>query len=489
VNQAFVDTYEGRLDIAVSRCLQSLSLLERQHSRIEIRVWFTLAWNSFFLGDYPAALENGIKALDLARGFNDELHTAWSLDAVASFYGITGDMESAIQLHEEALMIFRALNEVVGELRTLNNLAVSLLGMKHYDRAYEVGIKSLQLAQQHRLDMDICNNSCTVADILIGMNKLNEAETCLEESLPGHMHGSSVANVFVLERMARLRLTRNDLQGAESFALQALVLADELNQKAEQALCHETLSRIYEEQSQHTKALEHYKKHHEFHKEVQNEQTAILLAVLKITHQVETARREAEIYRLEASELQRKVDEQKLIQSILEFQNTIDPMTNLHNRRHFDNVLVKEYSRHSRSGAELSLLIMDVDYFKPFNDTYGHIGGDHCLQQIAHVIKNSITRPPDVAFRYGGEEFICLLPETGFDGAKNVAEKIHEGVIRLGIPHVKSAAAEIVTISIGAVTSKCSKDGSPLDIVASADEQLYLAKSSGRNCIRASRVM
>lgn len=144
---------------------------------------------------------------------------------------------------------------------------------------------------------------------------------------------------------------------------------------------------------------------------IQSEQTAARLAALKVTHQVETAQRNAEIYRLEALDLQRKVDEQKIIQSQLEFQNTIDPLTNLHNRRHFDQVLVKEYSRHSRSDAKLSLLMLDVDHFKPYNDTYGHVRGDDCLRQIAHVIRDSITRPPDLAARYGGEEFVCLLPK------------------------------------------------------------------------------
>ena len=485
--RAFMDTYAGELDVAFSQCLQAISMLESSHPDIEIRVWFTLCWNSFFLGDYPAALENGIKALNLAREIGDHLHEAWALDAVASLHGITGDFETAVQLHQDALNIFRKLSDVFGELRTLNNLAVSLSEMKQFERAYEAGEKSLQLAKDLGLEMDICNNSCTVADILIEMDRLDEAEAYLKESMSGFFHGSSVAHVNVLERMGRVHLLKNDLQQAELFAGRALDLARKLNQRAEQALCHRILTEIYEQKSQLGKALNHYKKFHELHLVTQGEQAEKRLAVLKITHQVESARYAAEIYHLEAVELQHKVEEQKRIQNILEFQNTIDPLTELHNRRSFDDILTREYSRHSRSGADLSLLMLDVDYFKLFNDTYGHVRGDDCLRQVAQVIRNAITRPPDMAVRYGGEEFVCLLPETNLNGAKHVAENIRLGVANLEIPHSGSDAAKVVTVSIGLVSAKCTKGGDAMDILVKADKRLYLAKARGRNRIEAMR--
>jgi len=481
VNQAFVETYEGHLDGAVSKCLQALVLLRGSVSQIEIRVWFTLGWNSFFLGDYPAALENGIKALHLARELGDTLHEAWSLDAVASFHGITGDFETAIQLHQEALTIFQASHETLGELRTLNNLAVSLHETKQYEQAFTAAYKSWELAKQSNLDMDVCNNSCTMADILIGMDRLDDAENCLQESVSEYLHGTNIAYVNVLERIGRIRLLKDDLAGAESFVMRALELARKLNQPAEEVLCHQTLSEIYERQAQYSKALEHYKKLHEIHKVIQSEQATKRLAVLKVTHQVETAQREAEIYRLEAAALQRKVNEQKIIQSVLEFQNTIDPLTGLYNRRYFDEMFEKEYSRHSRSGSELSVLMMDVDHFKAFNDTYGHVRGDECLRQVAEVIRNSISRPPDLAARYGGEEFVCLLPETSLAGAERVAENIRQGVGELSIPHHTNEAAKFVTVSVGVITAECVKQGSATELLVKADKQLYVAKSHGRN--------
>ena len=481
VSRAFVDTYKGSLKNSVSKCLQAIPLLSEQHTFIGIRIWFTLGWTYFFLSDYPKAMEYGLKALDLARELGDTLHEAWALDAIASFHGVTGDFETAVPLHDEALMLFRDLNEVLGEMRTLNNLAVSLYEMKQFERALKESNRSLEIAKEYKLHLDVSNNSCTLADILVSMDRLDEAEAHLRESITESSSGMDLTHVLILTRVGNLRLLKDDLAGAESYLFKALKLASSLNQQAEQASCYRLLSDIHERQGQYFKALENYRKYHKLQDEFQGEQAAKRLDVLKITHQVETAQREAEIYRLKATELEKKVDEQKIVQKALEFQSTIDPLTSLHNRRYFDDVLEKEYSRHSRSGAELSLLIIDVDHFKELNDTYGHVHGDECLRRVAEVITNAISRPPDIAVRYGGDEFICLLPETNTVGANTVAEQIQQGVKDLSIPHIFSKH-QIVTLSIGIATVHCVKGGLAKDIIAKADEQLYKAKARGRNC-------
>ncbi len=157
-----------------------------------------------------------------------------------------------------------------------------------------------------------------------------------------------------------------------------------------------------------------------------------------------------------------------------------DGLTGLANRRHFDEVLSSEYNRHTRTGRDLSLILMDVDYFKIYNDTYGHVNGDKCLQRLAQGI-SSIVRSTDLAARYGGEEFACILPETDLDGAVSIAEKIRLNIMGLEIPHLTSLVADCVTISIGIFTARCVSGESEFHIIAEADKQLYLAKTSGRN--------
>ena len=160
-----------------------------------------------------------------------------------------------------------------------------------------------------------------------------------------------------------------------------------------------------------------------------------------------------------------------------------DSLTGLANRRHLDSVLENEFRRMQRHKTSLSLLMCDVDFFKQFNDVYGHQQGDRCLQQISQVCKQLEQRPADLAVRYGGEEFILLLPETDSSGAKKIAHQLLENIAELDIRHKASSVAEYVTISIGVATVEKDTIRRVEDIIDLADKQLYKAKSAGRNCI------
>jgi diguanylate cyclase (GGDEF)-like protein len=160
---------------------------------------------------------------------------------------------------------------------------------------------------------------------------------------------------------------------------------------------------------------------------------------------------------------------------------TTDGLTGIANRRHFDECLAREHARLSRIEVALSLVLCDIDHFKPYNDSYGHIQGDDCLRSVAQAIEGAMSRPADLAARYGGEEFVCLLPETDAEGARAVGERIRAAVAALQIPHSESAVADHITISVGVATVRCRPGRSILAVVARADEQLYLAKSNGRD--------
>jgi diguanylate cyclase (GGDEF)-like protein/hemerythrin-like metal-binding protein len=160
-----------------------------------------------------------------------------------------------------------------------------------------------------------------------------------------------------------------------------------------------------------------------------------------------------------------------------------DSLTGIANRRHFDEVLDIEYSRHVRSGGELSLIMLDIDYFKAFNDNYGHLAGDACLRKVGRVLAGCTLRPADLAARYGGEEFACILPDTDRSGAITIAELIRRGIETLAIPHKGSSIADYVTASLGVVSVQCTKDGTAMDIISQSDALLYRAKASGRNRI------
>jgi diguanylate cyclase (GGDEF)-like protein len=158
-----------------------------------------------------------------------------------------------------------------------------------------------------------------------------------------------------------------------------------------------------------------------------------------------------------------------------------DSLTGLSNRRYLDESLRTEFHRLKRSGAPLSLIMMDVDHFKNFNDTYGHLAGDNCLRQLGAVLRTVVGRLHDIVARYGGEEFVVIMPETEKHGAEILAERIRKGVEELAIPHSASDAANHVTVSLGVVTAYAADLAEPESLVALADEALYAAKQGGRN--------
>ncbi|MEW6130211.1 MAG: diguanylate cyclase [Acidobacteriota bacterium] len=162
---------------------------------------------------------------------------------------------------------------------------------------------------------------------------------------------------------------------------------------------------------------------------------------------------------------------------------TLDGLTNIANRRRFKEFLAQEWQRAGREQTKLSLLLMDVDYFKPYNDTYGHQSGDECLKQVARVLSDTVKRTTDLAARYGGEEFVVVLSGTDEQGASVVAERIRAQIELLQIPHRGSKVSDHVTISIGVATFIPDGSNEAEELIAAADEALYQAKENGRNRI------
>lgn len=175
----------------------------------------------------------------------------------------------------------------------------------------------------------------------------------------------------------------------------------------------------------------------------------------------------------------RKKQEQELKEASI-----IDGLTGIPNRRYFDETILRDWNICFRNSRFLSLIMFDIDYFKKYNDTYGHLKGDECLRKIAQTVKNTLNRSSDVVCRYGGEEFAVILPETNKEGAMVVAEKIQAAIDELAIPHLASNINPFVTTSIGIATIIPSQLSNPNEIISQADKALYRAKENGRNTIK-----
>ncbi|MBM7455087.1 diguanylate cyclase (GGDEF)-like protein [Oceanisphaera litoralis] len=171
----------------------------------------------------------------------------------------------------------------------------------------------------------------------------------------------------------------------------------------------------------------------------------------------------------------------KLQSDLLRSFAMIDGLTKVANRRKFDETLALSWRACQREGRPLSLVLLDLDYFKQYNDRYGHQKGDHCLMAVAGALGHGLRRPHDLLARYGGEEFVCILPGTDSQGAIQCAEVMREAVKALQIEHQDSAAGPFVSISLGIATQIPGADTSPEALLAQADRQLYQAKRKGRN--------
>ncbi len=198
-----------------------------------------------------------------------------------------------------------------------------------------------------------------------------------------------------------------------------------------------------------------------------------LLAVAK-----ETA--EAHNETLEARVLERTAALEDANRKLSELTVT-DALTGLANRRRFDAVFADEWSRGCRSRQPLAVIMLDIDYFKPYNDHYGHQAGDECLRAVARVLQTSARRAGDLVARYGGEEFVVVAADADLGTARELAETMRRAVELLAMPHAVSQAAEVVTISLGIAVVVPSEHMQAARLLHQADDALYRAKNGGRN--------
>lgn len=194
---------------------------------------------------------------------------------------------------------------------------------------------------------------------------------------------------------------------------------------------------------------------------------------------------EAYLSLIERDEAYRALREsqRELMETNLELQRltNVDGLTGLSNRRYFEEYFETEWRSAARTKEPISLLMIDIDHFKLYNDTYGHLAGDEVLRSVAQAVKGTFMRPKDLAVRMGGEEFVVVLPQTPGDSLRTLARKVVEAVESLGIPHSASPASGTVTISVGGATRVPDQADLSSSLIEAADQAMYRAKHSGRN--------
>jgi diguanylate cyclase (GGDEF)-like protein len=469
----------GEFELARSQAAQAQGLLGTQNASVVLGdIYDCIGWCHFCLGDYAEALDFLTRALDIAEQIGDRSMQAYELDHMGSVHDSSGHADTGLEMQERALALHRELADRTGEAFTLNNVAYTYLDLGRDDDALASATSALRYAEEGKrthLQMWVLD---TLADVHLHLGDADGAERCTRRALQLAGECRSVADgAKCLFTLAKIAVIRSDWNEALDMAEQALDMFEQQAWRVERYECHRLISEIHETQRDFRAALEHFRLFHDLKEAKVNEDTASRVANLRMTHQIESARKDAEIHRLRAIALEREVHERRLAQAHLEAQASLDPLTGLYNRGHLA-VLSVDLESLGASHAPVSLFMFDIDRFKSVNDTYGHRAGDEVLVAVAQELSAN-ARDTDVACRYGGDEFLVLLVGMDAASAEQAAERLRE---RIAVTPVRCGDALIhMTISVGVATAERDEPADLQALIDRADRALYRAKESGRN--------
>lgn len=478
-NLGHLNSNTGDYHLALTQSLQAFNLIKDAHEPdIKTDVLMNLCWTYRGFGDYGVALEYALSALQSAQALGDRSREGEVLNTMSGVYAESKSLDHSINTYRKALYLFQELADKQGESLVLNNLALTHLQAGDCRAALAESLSSLDIARVNHLTSIELTALGTVGEVYLGMDDLSRAHAYLQRALAMAIDkGSRYDEFWSLLNLGKVYLRQKD-QGAALDALhQALAISCAARDRAGQFQCHELLAHIYEGQGHYRDALTHFKEFHALKESVFNENTAKRLAGLQVIHQVETAKRDAELHYVKTIELQKEIEDRKQAQSTLVQLATTDALTGLLNRREFFVLAERAFERARREHWRLAAILLDLDHFKRINDTYGHAVGDQVLAGVAQIIRANL-REQELVGRYGGDEFVILLPGSTLARARKIARRLHENLTK------QRFETERGTLSVGSslgIAEFAPRD-TGLDVLLDhADQAMYSAKRAGRN--------
>ncbi|HSK48597.1 MAG TPA: diguanylate cyclase [Coriobacteriia bacterium] len=469
----------GEWTDALSQGAQSLALLgSDQPCSVRGEALGTIGWSHFCMGDYAEALEHMMEALRVAEEVEDLSLQAYMLDGIGSVHASSGHVEEGLEAQQRSLSLHRQLGDSMGEALVLNNMAYTQMDAGDVGAALDSACRALRFAEETDRPYLLVGVLDTVAEVHRRLGNLEQAEHFNARTLTlARVLQSEPDEATSMMALARIRCARQKWDQALEATERALELAERRSLSVEEFECHELLSDIHERRGDLGAALRHFRRFYELKQARVNEETQARLASLRVSTQVENAKKDAEIHRLRNLALEREVEERRVAQARLEARASLDPLTGLFNRGHLA-VLAEDLGMAGRSSRPVSLLMFDVDRFKEVNDGYGHVAGDRVLTAITRELSEN-ARQSDVACRYGGDEFLVLLDGMDSEGARVAAERLREIVsatpISFGLSKIH------ITISVGVATAHTGGPVSLDSLIERADRALYAAKQGGRD--------
>lgn len=539
-NEGYVHMMQSDNQEALASSLEALRLYELMNDSAGQATALNTIGNVYHaFGDYENALRNHMKSFQIKENLEDKKGQAASLNNLGTVYQRLNDTARALECYLKSLKIREDLGDHSGEGGPLNNIGLVYQELGEYEKALEFYFKGLDYEQASSAAHGIL--LMNIGNAYFRLGRLDQARDFLARSLEvSKTSGDREAVAMCLVNLGELTEEAGDDEGALNFYQECLTLTRDIgskflegtvlydvakhflkqnqlgeameNFKAAQEIASEIQSRelayecelglatAYEKSGQLSDALKHYMSYHEAKEKISTAEADRRTHGLMIQYEVETARKEKEIFRLKNVELVEAYQEsQALTESLkeansekehllseltktnaeLQNQARVDSLTVLWNRRYVDQELPSEFDRARRYDRYLSVVMADIDDFKLINDRFTHLVGDEVLRIVAKIIRAK-CRSVDCVSRYGGEEFLLYFPETTVIGAEVVCEKIRKAIEEYDWKAIAPDLA--VTISMGISDDLTLPTYEKL--ISAADAKLYEAKSKGRNCVR-----
>lgn len=471
-------------DQAIPRFLKALECFTPGEDDTQIAAVLNGLGSSYLvIGAYPEALQHLLRALTLYRQLGDTAGESATLSNVGRLYLLLDDAPKALAYLEQALDLAQRTADRRLEAEVHDNLCNALRMSGQIRNAGAHGLRSIEIYQELGYHAGEAEALSSVGDLYLEMGDYTQALNFLQLTAEvSQKIGRRQEVARALRRIGTLHLREGRIEMALGYLQRALEAAEEAGARREYARCHGALTEVYKQLGDYQNALQHFEEYYRSERVVFDEESDRRLKTIEIIHQVETARKDAEIYQLRNVELQQEVEERKRAQAALERLATTDTLTGLANRRYFIELAERVFYQAQRYNRPLSVVMIDVDNFKHINDTFGHAAGDEVLRAVARRMQE-VLRRSDILGRYGGDEFVMLLPETGQEGARRMTERL-----RAAVATMAGALPELdvpVSLSIGLVSATRMASLTLDALLQYADKALYASKQAGRDRVTA----
>ena len=432
-----------------------------------------------YLSNHYESMRYYLKSLDIFKQLGDKRWEAGVLNNIALQYRDLENYEWALEYLHKSLEIIEGLDDIEGLGDIYETLCRTYFYNNQYSEALHYGEKSLAIYRQINLWHGETEALTSLGNVHTALNHYEEARTCYEKALKisqkiGHRQGEAET----LLSIGHLQTLTGFSDKALETLFKALQISESLDIRKTSYECYEKISEAYKKKPDFENALVYYEKFFKLYRCVFDANENNRVEALAIMHQLDTAQKDAEIYRLKNVALQNEIMEREKVQASLQKLAITDPLTGLYNRRYIFNLASEEFLQSKRNHQKFATILIDIDNFKKINDRYGHSAGDEVLIRLAECMREAL-RKQDTLARYGGEEFVVLLPQTNSTEAKLVAERLREMIAELTIVYKGQGIQTKVSVGIAQFNSLDLLNME--NIFNRADLTMYAAKQAGGN--------